>query len=419
MSEFINIIWEVIELIATILECIMITSFIVNMLGYKSPHHHYAKFIICTIASCINSIFISTLITLQSISAFNQILICFVFSIIFLRGNLFYKLFVSILSMFFILIINSVILSFMSNTFETPIYILISTSGTIRLTILALTKMIYFLITRFMIKLAKTYTIHLSKGESFYIITVFILTIIAGNIIFEVISSMKHFTVISIIAFIVLIFINIVNIMIIKKMHQINANKASIDRIAQELLKQNEKIDFLSQDCPKMNTTSNAINTEQINNFQNSNSKNYNDLRVVINNAMKECSEKHIILNCNISPYIQKFPENDIAALISSLLKESVIAYNKYEYKPYIDFEILNKNKYLSIIISHYIKGSNNKLIMEEKSKISIPFNPYRNKIISHILVKYNGIIQRNQNRDKIITNIWLDFSSASLINKK
>ena len=29
---------------------------------------------------------------------------------------------------------------------------------------------------------------------------------------------------------------------------------------------------------------------------------------------------------------------------------------------------------------------------------------------------KYNGIILFNKNRNKIITNIWLDFSKASLI---
>lgn len=417
MSEYINIIWEIIELIATILECIIIIFFVKDMLGYKSIHFNSVKTITFILISCINSIFISSYISVDSISASMQILICAVFSIIFLRGSLPYKIFISSLSVFFILIINSIVLTFMSSFFQTPIYVLISTSGILRFSVLFLTKSIYFIITRIMIKLSKSFTIHLSKGESIYTISVFIMTLIAGNILFEVISSVKYSAQISIIIFAVLILINILNLLTIQKIHEINSNSAGIDRIAQEVIKQNEKIDLLYRFYPEFkydNQNAGLENKINLNQY----TVNNHDLNFIIGNAIKKCNKKNIMLNCSISPCIRDFPESDITKVISNVLDESISAYNKREYKPYIDFEILNKNNYVSIIISHYIKGKDVEMTSDNKSDEAIPFNPYRNKIINYTLTKYNGVVLHNQKRDKIITNVWLDFSNNSL-NKK
>lgn len=407
MNEYINIIWEIIELIATVLECIMISYFVIDMLGYKNTCFNSLKTMSVIIISCINSIFVSAFIGVDSISASLQILICAVFSLIFLRENILYKIFVSALSVFFILIINSIVLTVMSSFFRTPIYILISTSGILRFAVLFLTKSIYFIVTRIMVRLSKSFIIHLSRIESIYTISVFLMTLIAGNILFEMISSVKYSAQISVLAFAALILINILNLLIIRKIHTISVNSAGIDRIAQEVIKQNERINHLYKIYP-------GNSTEKQDNH-NYNLSDISTLTPVIDDAQKKCRKKKILLNYSISPCIGDFPENDISRIISNFLDEAISAYNRWEYKPRIDFEVLNKNKYVSIIISHYIKGSDLEMLMENKISETIPFNPYRNRIINHSIVKYNGVILRSQKRDKIITNLWLDFSCDSL----
>lgn len=416
MNEYINIIWHIIELAASVVESIMITSFMVNMLGYKNPKFKFTKSMICIVISMINSSVIASLIPIDSFIGSMQMIICLIFAIICLNGRIYYKIFTSLLSVFFVLIINSIILTLVSCVVKTPIYILISSSGIVRLLILLSTKSIYFIITRFIINVTKNKKLHLSKNESRYIMSVFIITIIACNILFEVISSAKYSTQFSLTAIVLLAFINIFNYLIIIKFHQININKAKISRIAEAIIKHDEQLHNLSSgiigesenfDCEIDNSKKN----------QDTAFTNYQSLNTVINNTVKDCREKNISVNCSISPYIENFPENEIILLISNALKESINASKSNNFQPSIDLEILNNKNYLSIIISHYLNTSDTYFTDDvTQSEIVAPFNPYHNKNISNIMDKYNGTILFNKNRNKIITNIWLDFSKSSLI---
>lgn len=401
MNEYINIIWHLIELAACVVESIMITSFMVNMLGYKDPKYKFTKFMLCVVISVINSTVVSTIIPVDSFIGSMQMIICLIFSLIFLNGRIFYKILTSLLSVFFVLIINSIILTLVSCIFKTPIYILISSSGIVRLLILISTKSIYFIITKFIIKITRNKKLHFSRNESRYIMSVFILTIVACNILIAVLVS-----------------INVLNYIIIHKCHQININKAKINRIAQEIIRHEEQINQLSAGSLKTNRKSQETSEKnECNNFENPAFTNYKSLNTIINNAVKDCREKNISVNCSISPYIENFPENEIISIISNTLKESISASRSSSFQPAIDLEILNNKNYLSIIISHYLKTADIYLTDDiSEDEITVPFNPYHNKKISNIMDKYNGIILFNKNRNKIITNIWLDFSKASLI---
>lgn len=412
MSEYINIIWEIIELLSTVLDCVMITFFVIGMLGFRNIHLKNVKTAGHIAVSCFNSIFISACIGADSVSAANQILICALFSILFLRGSFLYKIYVSALSMFFILIIDSVILTLMSAIFKTPVYILISTSGTLRLAVLFLTKLIYFIVTKFMIRLSRSFTLRLSKAESIYMISFFLMTLIAGSTLFEIISSAHYSVQISAMIFAALILINILDLIIVRKIYKISADSAGKDRTAQEIIKQNEKIKKLLQSYPDI-SNENIIGNDAAFDTEKSETLNH-----IILNAQIRCRKKNIIFNYSISPNIHEFPENDVENVISGLLDESISAYNRWEYKPSIDMEILSKNKYMSIIISHYIKGIDAEMLMEDKKSELIPFDPYRNKAVSYTLAKYDGFILRSQKRDKIITNVWLDFSTESNFQK-
>lgn len=405
MSEYINIIWEIIELIAAVIECVMIAFFVIGMLGFKNVHLKNVKTIGFIAVSCINSILVSAYINVDSITSANQIIICTLFSLIFLRGSFLYKLFVSALSMFFILIINSVLLTLMSTLFKTPIYILISASSILRLAVLFLTKSIYFVVTKAVIKLSKSFTLRLSKAESIYTITFFFVTLIAGNILFDISASDKSPTQFSAMTFAALFLVNILNILLVRKIHETSVD--SEDTI-QRIIKQNETIKTFYQ----LYTGNEEISRI----FDSQHNSIYSDtLNYIILDAQLKCRRKSIIFNYSISPYIREFPENDISGVVFNLLGESVSAYNRWEYKPSIDLEILCKNKYISIIVSHYIKGEDVDMLMEDKKCELVPFNPYRNKIISSVISRYNGFIFRSQKRDKIITNIWLDFSHKKL----
>ena len=257
MNEYINIIWHLIELAACVVESIMITSFMVNMLGYKDPKYKFTKFMLCVVISVINSTVVSTIIPVDSFIGSMQMIICLIFSLIFLNGRIFYKILTSLLSVFFVLIINSIILTLVSCIFKTPIYILISSSGIVRLLILISTKSIYFIITKFIIKITRNKKLHFSR-------------------------SVKYSTPFSLTAIAVLVSINVLNYIIIHKCHQININKAKINRIAQEIIRHEEQINQLSAGSLKTNRKSQETSEKnECNNFENPAFTNYKSLTLL------------------------------------------------------------------------------------------------------------------------------------------
>lgn len=390
MSEYINIIWELVELSACVAECIIMVNFLVRMMGYKNNTYKFLKNTGFVSVSLFNCSVTPLLIESETASAIIQILVCAGFSMIFMRGSTAYKIFVSMLSIMMIMIVNSFIIMVAGSVLNSSVAELIEVSGGTRFIILILTKLCYFIFSCMIIGIAQNLIPKMTRKERISMLLILIGVIAVGCGVFEIISmdiisgtfALNLAGIISAVTAIPLIIIYIV-----------------------------EKKEFPEHSMRKFR----VLNIEHYmkRKYGQKSGKYYNEnLKDIISFAVNECVKKNIMLNCNVTPNIENVSENDVMIIISEMLYEIVNVHKKYEHKPYIDFEVLNKDGKLSIIVSHYLISENGEMKTDE----FILFNPYRNLIINKMLHKYNGVVFQNQSADKIVTNMWVDFSEV--INK-
>ena len=142
--------WSLIENAASLVECIIITGFTTLVLGYKNPRHKYLKYIIYTLAVFIDCIFLVNYLPPKIAETFPgilQILISFVYALLFLRGTVFLKCYISFISNYMIFLINIPVMLIFSGILNSSVHTTIYMQGFIRIVILVLTKVLYFLLT--------------------------------------------------------------------------------------------------------------------------------------------------------------------------------------------------------------------------------------------------------------------------------
>lgn len=142
--------WSLIENAASLVECIIITGFTTLVLGYKNPRHKYLKYIIYTLAVFIDCIFLVNYLPPKIAETFPgilQILISFIYALLFLQGTVFLKCYISFISNYMIFLINIPVMLIFSGILNSSVHTTIYMQGFIRIVILVLTKVLYFLLT--------------------------------------------------------------------------------------------------------------------------------------------------------------------------------------------------------------------------------------------------------------------------------
>lgn len=142
--------WSLIENTASLVECIIITGFTTLVLGYKNPRHKYLKYIIYTLAVFIDCIFLVNYLPPKIAETFPgilQILISFIYALLFLQGTVFLKCYISFISNYMIFLINIPVMLIFSGILNSSVHTTIYMQGFIRIVILVLTKVLYFLLT--------------------------------------------------------------------------------------------------------------------------------------------------------------------------------------------------------------------------------------------------------------------------------
>lgn len=412
----INNIWIIVELLASIIECYMITHYISNFLDFKLNENKFKKKMLFLTLTAFNNIILSQFLQIDALIGIIQLIIALVFTFVFMKGSYFKKIFVSFTSIFLILIINSGVLFIFSKILNEDIQVLVSSIGIFRLLILFITKFLYYILTLILIKIFKKDEYRLSKEDLIYILIVFLINLIIGNLMFEyALKNNNNFSMLFNIIFVFLVSTNIISYLLLRRI-KYNAN--------------NEK-----ENTDNVNTTFNASEiTPTLNLKHKKHNKLYNEaedylnqnnnqepsaaiipdssfINAVANSKLQECNRKKIKLNINCTRLINIFSEEDMGIILSIVLDKTIehCSYDKISSK--IDLKIVNENNHLSIIISfthndNFISGAYKNSLTEDV-------------IINRIVEKYQGLITfDDKEKNLFIVNIWLK-SNKPAINQK
>ena len=441
--------WSLIENTASLVECIIITGFTTLVLGYKNPRHKYLKYIIYTLAVFIDCIFLVNYLPPKIAETFPgilQILISFVYALLFLRGTVFLKCYISFISNYMIFLINIPVMLIFSGILNSSVHTTIYMQGFIRIVILVLTKVLYFLLTFAFYKWYKHNLKHadfrLNNFEWFSMLLLSAISFAIGLYIFQ--TNINQFKPIVItVSSLAALAINalVLHCLLRSAQNRYKAEEIKFYQLENQAMKTNldnyikqeAEISKIKHDMENVALTTTTLlqkhNYEKVQqHFSQMFDKLHNtnilhtDIKNVYINAIiqqkySQCksNNKNIDFICNSNGIFQKNEEIfnidifDICTIIGNLLNNAIEAYkedfNNYE----IRINLNGTKSVYQIEISNTIKGSvlsGNKALKTSKSDTKN--HGIGIKSVKSRAEKYNGKTQFTEENGQFVARVWL-----------
>lgn len=206
------------EIAANIAESLIIAEFLTRFLEPKRK-----KFIVIKVIGCFALLFADiTLVPMLGFSELVQIAgtlaIAMIYSIVFLKGEIYKKIFVVFISCITILLINITVLTAIKEALGTDMDTLTTDTGAIRLMVLFLTKFLFFLATRLLLKLKSEEKYRFGRSEWLILILIFLMTFFIGITVLEGAVNGKSGEIFMMSAVLGLILTNIITYFLMLKM---------------------------------------------------------------------------------------------------------------------------------------------------------------------------------------------------------
>lgn len=440
--------WSLIENTASLVECIIITGFTTLVLGYKNPRHKYLKYIIYTLAVFIDCIFLVNYLPPKIAETFPgilQILISFVYALLFLRGTVFLKCYISFISNYMIFLINIPVMLIFSGILNSSVHTTIYMQGFIRIVILVLTKVLYFLLTFVFYKWYKHNLKHadfrLNNFEWFSMLLLSAISFAIGLYIFQ--TNINQFKPIVItVSSLAALAINalVLHCLLRSAQNRYKAEEIKFYQLENQAMKTNldnyikqeaeiSKIKHDMENVALTTTTllqehdyaklekhfSQIINDLQVTDILHTDIKNVY-LNAIIQQKYTKCKSKikNVNFTCAADETFRKKEEIanidiiDLCTIIANLLDNAIEAYTECnDYDIRINLDYIN-NSY-RIEISNTIKGSvlsGNKTLKTSKSDTKN--HGIGIKSVKSRAEKYNGKTEFTEENGQFVARVWL-----------
>lgn len=440
--------WSLIENAASLVECIIITGFTTLVLGYKNPRHKYLKYIIYTLAVFIDCIFLVNYLPPKIAETFPgilQILISFIYALLFLQGTVFLKCYISFISNYMIFLINIPVMLIFSGILNSSVHTTIYMQGFIRIVILVLTKVLYFLLTFVFYKWYKHNLKHadfrLNNFEWFSMLLLSAISFAIGLYIFQ--TNINQFKPIVItVSSLAALAINalVLHCLLRSAQNRYKAEEIKFYQLENQAMKTNldnyikqeaeiSKIKHDMENVALTTTTllqehdyaklekhfSQIINDLQVTDILHTDIKNVY-LNAIIQQKYTKCKSKikNVNFTCAADETFRKNEEIanidiiDLCTIIANLLDNAIEAYTECnDYDIRINLDYIN-NSY-RIEIANTIKGSvlsGNKTLKTSKSDTKN--HGIGIKSVKSRAEKYNGKTEFTEENGQFVARVWL-----------
>lgn len=434
-----NTIYQICEITATMIETAIIIEFINKLLGSKlsgtkNVIHLIFSFILIN-GYMLTGSFIS--IKYSAILDLGYIFIFTIYTLIFMKGSIIYKVITPIITAMAILFVNLIISIIASNIFNYLPTDLLKSGNVLRIFLLFITKFTFFILTRFVLKAAKPKEAFLNKQELIAVSMIFVISVIiigfSGELYYSENSnrSTDKFLITLLIG---LAIINITVFLLFGMIAKKNREKFKYSIMEMQYEEQKKSYDSVQTVYRNLQILQHDLKNELlcifnfIDNNQNDEAKRYitkiTDTKLnqfheyiktgneiidaVINVKLNYAREKNIDIVCNINTDFCGFDENDIIRLFSNAIDNAIESCIKQQ-GGRIKINIENKRNYLCITIGNTIKSS----VLENNSELRTTkkdskYHGLGTQSMKNITEKYDGMIEFYENGNMFITNIMI-----------
>lgn len=431
---------SIIEISASLIESIILTEFTTRALGFRSKKYAVVKYISYLLLSIADIIILPSFVNSDIIPGVVHLILTFTFALIFLKGSIFFKAFIAVLSNVAILIINIGVMTIFSSFTNLDFNGLIIDQTSTRILLLFTTKFIYFLFTRAMLKVFGKDRYPLTAHNWYIIISLLLLSITGGWIVFGI-NLYSNFNALFVtMSVILIVIINTATYIIMVALSKYNITKNEI-KLLEEYQKDTEKEMNNIQSKNKeihvikheLKNTSMIIHTlihsgkiEEADQLLDKMAKinlggnkqfvklKHNLIETIINSRLTMCENENISVKKidikDIEDDLFGIIEQDMCTIIGNLMDNAIEANRKCSGDKSIELYIMKQRGYIKICVINTapatalsFNGKGLKTSKRDKENHGIG-----TQIINAISEKYNGDASFDLKDNKFIATVYL-----------
>lgn len=429
-------IWNVTEYAATIIEYLIYADFMIKFLKPKSKNKWFC-YIVISFFNIALTLMLNKFLPFEGFLGVIRISSNFVMAYLLLKGSLFEKLFSSLITDTSVILINFITLNLLSGIFEKSISELITERSMLRLFILFITKFIFFIFTRLMLKIKEKDNYTFNAAEWITISVIFFITMAVEielflmNIKYNL--SMKSPLTISMGTGLILIniFVYVLMIKISRKNNEKTAlliDKMQLETYRAQLAESESRYNEINKIHHDMKnhlqciqgylTENDAANAQNYINDILQNKLDFNTTFIKTNNRvidivsnikLIQCQYAKIKTKLNIQSFTLEIDDVDMCIILGNLFDNAIEACKKTQTERLICFEITQRKGYVNILIKNTVEES----VLESNPELQTTKQDKKNhgiglKSVKETIEKYNGMIEFYENNNFFIADIWL-----------
>lgn len=424
------------EVAASAVECVIMAEFLTRFMGLKNERYKVAKISICFLLLFADGIICPLLTDIEIVPIFIILAVEVTYSVVFLKGSIYKKVFVVFISCVAMLLINTTVLMLLEKILSSNMEDLISGNGTARLMVLFLTKFLYFLLTRFLLKLNGSGEYDLGKSEWIMLLSIFAVTFLVGTAVLECTVNGMNTEIFMVTSVLGLILINIISYILMLRM-----NKENIERTKAMLLeiqiKENtesiheihrmyEEICRIRHDTKHWITGSLALIrqknyaeaekylenlvSEKIGTIRDYVMTESEVINAIINSKLSKASQMGIDMRANVGTEVGETDVYGLSVALANLLDNAIEGCMRIQGKRKIYFEMFVDGEYLKVFVKNTYDGSGINL---ETQKTNKQLHGLGHKSVDDYAKRNDGFVNFYEENDEFCANMWI------MVNKK
>ncbi len=420
-----------IEIIASAIECAIMTEFLTRFMGLKKESYKFLKYAACFGLLLAAGIVCPLLTDNEMISIFAILVIEAAYSMLFLKGSIYKKVFVVFIGCIAMLLINTTVLMMLGNILSLNMQELISGNGAARLLVLFLTKFLYFLSTRFLLKLSGNNEYDLGRSEWVVLLTIFAVTLFVGLAILECTVNGANVEVFMISSVLGLVLTNIISYILMLQMNKENVEKTRAMLLEIQIKENTESIHDIhrmyEEICRIRHDTKHWITgslalirqknydeaekyldglvNEKIGTIRDYVMTDSDVINAIINSKLSEASEKGIDVQASVGKETGETDVYGLSVALANLLDNAIEGCMRIQGKRKIYFEMFVDGEYLKV----FVKNTYDKSGIDLKTKKSDKhLHGFGHISVKDFVEKNNGIVNFYEENGEFCANMWV-----------
>lgn len=428
-------IWQCTEILAVIVECMIVTRMLIQYFKFRSDNCRILKWLLLFSLLFATDMAGTFGMANETFLISSCLLIEIAFSAIFLKGNIFEKILISVINYVLVYFINLPVMSAISAITGIPMLQLQMSQNVERVVCLFITKILYFAVTQFILSFRKKEEYHFSRNEWIMILSAFMITLLIGISMYMITVGGKTTEYIYVAVTLLISCLDAVIFIFLRKMNRTSQIEKERDIMEIQLQRQQDEMQHLQQqyeeisilrhdfrngidclcgmieqgDCSGALAYAKRFKERKVNTILSQVQCSSTMLNAFVNAKFNDAQSKGIDTSLRLVVQIPHDLEFDLSIMLSNLLDNAIEACEKNPSNAQILLTISEEAGYYRIVVRNTIAASVLKKNQELKTeKANKKLHGWGLRSVTDLVSKRNGLIDFYEKEGMFYVDILL-----------